>query len=140
MSMSLLKEKDVCPSPDVLEKALGDVYIVYSSFMQTIQTSSYHLLAEWRYYNDGKAWLCKVTNKKKTICWISIWDKFFKMSFYFTEKHRKDIELLPISNEIKENFRNTKVIGKLLPLILEVKEEKQLKDILTIVDFKLKLK
>lgn len=140
MSMSLLKEKDIYPSSDVLEKALGDVYLVYYSLMQTIKTSSYHLSAEWRYYNDGKAWLCKVTYKKKTICWISVWDKFFKMSFYFTEKYRKDIDSLPISSEIKDNFRNTKVIGKLLPLILDVTEEKLLKDILTIVDFKIKIK
>lgn len=138
--MSLLKEKDIYPSSDVLEKTMGETYVVYSLFMQTMQTPSYHLSAEWHYYNDGKAWLCKVTNKKKTICWISIWDKFFKMSFYFTKKYRKDIELLPISSVIKEDFKNTKVIGRLLPLVLEIKEREQLKDVLAIVDFKINIK
>jgi hypothetical protein len=140
MSMNLLKEKDIYPSSLFLEQALGKVYVIYDLFIQTIQSSPYHLSVEWRYYFDGKAWLCKVTNKKKTICWISVWDKFFKISFYFAEKYRKEIELLCISIDNREEIKRSKVVGKLLPLIVEVKEEKQLKDILTIVDFKIKIK
>ena len=33
-----------------------------------------------------KAWLYKVTKKKKTICWVSIYDNKFKTGFYFSDK------------------------------------------------------
>jgi hypothetical protein len=37
------------------------------------------LIIEWDYYKDGKSWLCKIINKKKTICWLSIKNTGIKM-------------------------------------------------------------
>ena len=60
---------------------------------------------EWRYYNDGKAWLCKVVNKKKTVFWLSIWEHYFKTSFYFTEKHLESIDALNIAYASRKRRR-----------------------------------
>ena len=35
--------------------------------VKTITNNEYALTLEWRYYNDGKAWLGKVVHKKKII-------------------------------------------------------------------------
>jgi hypothetical protein len=83
----LLRNADTFPSDKVLKDALGDVYIVLESFLGTITNEEYHLNIDWRYYNDGKAWLGKVQHKKKTVLWLSVWEDFFKVSFFFTEKH-----------------------------------------------------
>lgn len=95
---------------------------------------------EWRYYNDGKAWLCKVTYKKKTVLWLSAWEGFFRTAFYFTEKHLEGIAALDISETIKEDFCKAKPIGRLIPMIIDVNDKKQLNDLLTIVRFKKNLK
>ena len=96
-----LRDAEIFPSDRVLKDTLGDVYDVLESFLATITNEAYLLSFEWRYYNDGKAWLCKVQHKKKTILWLSVWEGFFKVSFFFTEKHLEAIAALDISESIK---------------------------------------
>ena len=61
----LLRAPNVFPSGEVLQNALGyTVYAVLSSFLNTITNEKYALTLEWRFYNDGKAWLGKVLHKK----------------------------------------------------------------------------
>ncbi|WNY26674.1 hypothetical protein MsAm2_04460 [Methanolapillus ohkumae] len=107
--------------------------------MKAITDPEFHLTPEWHYYKDGKSWLCKVVHKKKTVFWLSVWDGFFKTTFYMTEKIRGGIENLSIDSKIKNDFKQSKPIGKLIPLTVRV-DEKNLKDVLLIVDFKKKLK
>lgn len=64
----LLQNPEIHPSDKVLEESLGKpVYSIYKEFRQIITNDEYSLSMEWRYYNDGKAWLNKITYKKKTI-------------------------------------------------------------------------
>ncbi|MCC8187287.1 MAG: DUF3788 domain-containing protein [Bacteroides sp.] len=137
----LLKDPDVFPSDKVLNSVLGDnLYSVLGSFLETITSEAYGLSIEWRFYNDGKTWLGKVTHKKKTIFWLSVWEGFFKVSFYFTEKHREGIAALDIPEAIRQEFALAKPTGKLIPLIIDVYNRNQLQDIQTIVRLKKSLK
>ncbi len=135
----LLRDPDILPSAEVLEKKLGkDVFDVFEELMTEI--SKKELSADWRYYRDGKSWLCKVINKKKTVFWLSIWDGFFKTSFFFTAKNCLAVGDLDIDNQIKEEFVQTKAIGKLRPLILDIHKKEQLSDLLKIIEYKKSLK
>lgn len=135
----LLRDPGILPSAEVLEKNLGkDIFVVFEELMMEI--SKKELSADWRYYRDGKSWLCKVINKKKTVFWLSIWDGFFKTSFFFTAKNCLAVGDLDIDNRIKEEFAQTKAIGKLLPLILDIRKKEQLSDLLKIIEYKKSLK
>ena len=137
----LLRDPEVFPSDEVLKDALGDTgYKVLKSFTGTITNEEYGLITEWRFYNDGKAWLCKVQHKKKTVLWLSVWEGFFKVSFFFTEKHLEAIAALDISDTIKEDFAKAKPTGRLIPMILDITDKEQLDDLLTVVRFKKTLK
>jgi hypothetical protein len=136
----LLRNVDTVPSDKVLKDALGDVYIVLESFLGTITNEEYHLNIDWRYYNDGKAWLGKAQHKKKTVLWLSVWEGFFKVSFFFTEKHLEAIAALDISETVKNKFTSEEPTGRLLPMVIEVINENQLNDLLTVVRFKKSLK
>ena len=141
METQLLKGPDVLPSEDVLKNALGnDIHKVFVSFMNTITGADYGLAYEWKYYNDGKSWLCKVSNKKKTVLWLSVWEGYFKIGFYFTEKHLEEIAALDISENIKEDFCRMKPVGRLLPMIFNIHQNEQLGDLLKVVAFKKSLK
>ena len=140
METRLLGDKEVFPSKEVLEKALGKSYLAFNELIETISNEKYAIVYEWRYYKDGKSWLCKVSNKKKTVCWISVWNKFFKVGFYFTEKTRLGINELSIDNKIKEDFNQSKNIGKLIPLVINVSRKEQINDVLKIIEYKKKLK
>ena len=136
----LLRDADIFPSDKILEDALGEGFNVLVSFLEAVTNKEYSLIIEWRYYNDGKAWLGKAVYKKKTIFWLSVWEGFFKTSFFFTEKHLEAIAKLDISETMKDEFAKAKTIGKLIPMIFDVNKENQLGDLLTAVRFKKSLK
>ena len=137
----LLRDPEIFPSDKVLNDVLGDdVYSALESFIGTITGNEYGLNVEWRYYNDGKSWLGKVEYKKKTTLWLSIWDGFFKASFFFTEKHLEAINALEISEIIKDEFAGAKPIGRLMPMLIEVRSKEQLEDLLSVVRLKKSLK
>jgi hypothetical protein len=140
MEAPLLKDPAVSPTKKVLESVLGKSYSAYEELMNTIESDNYSLTPLWNYYNDGKAWLCKVQFKKKTVFWLSVWDKYFKMGFYFTEKNCEGIFEMDIDDSIKKEFKEHKPIGKLLPLGLRINKKTQLKDALKVVEYKKSLK
>jgi len=62
------------------------------------------------------------------------------VAFYFTEKTSPGIFELDINEEIKNNFRNQKHIGKLIPMVIRVSQKKQLRDVLKVIEYKKGLK
>jgi hypothetical protein len=138
MESIVLKDPAFYSDKPVLQKALAGSYPAYEELIKLITENEYGLVPEWKYYNDGKAWLCKVVHKKKTIFWLSVWEGYFKAGFYFTEKSGAAILSLDIDPEIKRNFTNAKPIGRLIPLALIIKESNQLKDLLIVVTYKMK--
>ena len=140
MDNILLTDKEIFPDQKVIKKELGEIYSVYEKLLETITNSEYSLNPEWRYYDDGKSWLCKVTYKKKTVMWISLWEKYIKATFYFSEKNGLGINDLKISKKMKTSFFETRNIGKLKPLIISIGTENQINDVLEIIKYKKTLK
>lgn len=137
----LLRDSKVNPTNEILENALGkDIFQVYEELIKIITDIEFELKPEWNFYKDGKAWLCKVTYKKKTVFWLSIWEKYIKTGFYFTEKTRSGILSLQISEKIIKDFEETKTVGKLFPLVLNIDKERQLEDLKEIIKYKKSLK
>lgn len=138
--IQLLRDPQIEPTDIVLEKILGkDVFDVYQQLVDSI-TNEFDIQYEWRYYKDGKAWLFKAVYKKKTIFWLSIWDRYLQTSFFFTEKTRSGISDLSINKRNKDNFEKAETIGKLIPLILYIDTKEQLNDFREIVKYKKSLK
>jgi len=137
MKIQLLKDPDVLPSAEVLKKVLDKKYQVFKEFITTAESEEFKLIPNWRYYKDGKAWFCKITLKKKTIVWLSVWSDCFKVAFYFTEKSGGGIPGLKIDDSIKEFYLNHKPIGKLKPIVVEVRMKSQLVDINTLIKYKI---
>lgn len=140
METQLLREQGIFPSDEVLKNAIGSVYPIYKLVVNTITGLEYGLTCDWNYYKDGKSWLCKVSNKKKTVFWLSVWEGYFQIGFFFTEKHLEGIAELNIAENIKEDFCKAKPIGKLLPMIFKISRKEQLPDLLKVVEFKKALK
>lgn len=135
----MLKDKEVYPHEEVLATVLKDHFTLYKQLVKTISGPDWGLSAAWKYYHDGKSWLCKVSYKKKTVCWLSVWDGFFKISFYFTEKNAGGIAALELSEKIRKRWAQSKRTGRLIPLLIEV-DPTNLKDVLTLAAYKKSLK
>jgi len=138
MVSQILTDPKIKPESHVLENVLGKHYKKFTEFVNKIKDKN--LVLEWNYYNDGKSWLGKVLNKKKNLCWLSVWDTGFKLTFYFTEKNISGIYELEIDDEIKDMVKNTKAIGKLLPIMILIKNTKRINDGIKILEYKMQLK
>lgn len=132
----VLVDENIEPNELVLKNVLKKVYIVYESFVEDIKTKDFNLNIEWKYYKDGKSWLCKVTDKKRTIFWLTVWKEYFTVTFYFTEKFDKEIESSGLSENIIKQYFENKPIGKLKPVTIKVDSAEVLTDVKKLIQLR----
>ena len=133
-----LNDETLYPDSDVLKRMLGDSYGTYISLLKLFDANG--MTYEWRYYKDGKAWLCKVQKKSKTIVWMSAWKGYMKATLYFPEKHEERIRKLDIEEGRRETMTKTKRIGKSIPCMFEIRGDDVLKDFEKVMRLKIELK
>jgi len=114
-----LKNEAVFPDEGVLRQVLGASFEAYTAMLDMFAQKG--LTPEWRYYRDGKAWLCKVQKKKRTILWMSAWKSYMQASIYFPEKYWEEVSRSDIDPEHLTRFSHTRLVGRSRPFIFEVK-------------------
>lgn len=130
-----LADPDIYPTEDVLKGVLGRSFSAYLSLLEMYQQNNMEY--EWRYYYDGKAWLCKVQYKKRTIVWMSAWKGYMQATIYFPEKYIDDVYGIDISEDVVNRIKNTKNTGKSKPCIFKIRNKEILKDFSKVMQFKL---
>ena len=133
-----LADESVYPDEQVLEGVLGASYDAYGALLELYRRKDMHW--EWRYYRDGKAWLCKVQRKRRTIVWMSAWKGYIQATVYVPERLMEQVYGLPIQAETKARIRDTKNVGRSKPCIFEIHDTGVLKDLETVMDFKITAK
>jgi hypothetical protein len=134
-----LNNKNEYPNALVLERHLGDANRL--GCIHPITRTRYPLITgEWRYYNDGKSWLFKVTQKKGTICWVSVWDGFFKVTFYYSDKAAGLIAESSLDQTYKAQYNDGKHYGKIRGITVVVNQVADLEALKILTDIKLKIK
>ena len=128
------------PTDEILFSHLGRTKTYWTSIFNFIDTNYPEFNREWRYYRDGKSWLLKVTRKKKTICWVSVIRKSFRMTFYFVDRAEKTIKESNISEDLKTKFIEGKNYGKIRGLTIIFKNKKDVEYAKTLIGLKLKIK
>ncbi len=133
-----LKDEDVYPSDEVLRGILGESFAAYQELLKLYEANDFTV--EWRYYHDGKAWLCKVQYKKKTVVWMSAWKGYMQAAIYVPEKHAAALFDLDLSEERKQRIRETKKMGSSSCCIFEIREPGILVEFEKVMRFKMGLK
>lgn len=140
MEKPCLNDKDEYPNDEVLSRYLGKVKNTWDSFIGFINESYPSFSGEWRYYKDGKNWLYKITKKKKTICWVSIYNNKFKTTFYFPDKAEDIITASKLKKEYIDKFINGKRYGKTRGVTVEIKKSTDLNTTKTLIEIKEQVK
>ncbi|WP_455674927.1 DUF3788 family protein [Phocaeicola sp.] len=138
MNPLALKDANEYPTPEILGKALGDSHVAFEKL--NTEFADFGIVPEWRYYNDGKAWMCKLMFKKKNLGWLQVYDKYFNVSCFFMERHFEAIEGLDVKQEIKDGFYSNKSAGKLIPMTVKVCSKELPEDIMKMLAFKKRVK
>lgn len=133
-----LTDDKIFPDNDILKDVLGRSYNAYLELIKLYDNNE--MQYEWRYYKDGKAWLCKVQKKKKTIVWMSAWKGYIQATVYFPERYLDDILKLTLAEDTKKRITETANVGKSRPCIFQIKNKKALKDLETVMKFKIDAK
>lgn len=141
MNHPLLNDPNEFPADSVLARYLGSCFSSWTAFMKLLGERFPQAKLEWRYYKDGKSWLCKVAVKKDTLCWVSIWDRFFKTGFYFTAKAEELIKNSALDPALKHSFLHpSEKPGKLRPITIYVRRKIDLGAVKELLVVKLKVK
>ncbi|MGB5630681.1 MAG: DUF3788 family protein [Woeseiaceae bacterium] len=122
MEKPCLIDEGEYPDDRVLSRCLGDAKEAWDAFVAFLDSSYPGCTPEWRYYNDGKSWLCKVVEKSKTICWLSVYRGRFETTFYFPDRAESLIADSSIRKTYKEQFLNAKRFGKTRALTVDVRK------------------
>ncbi len=133
-----MRDESIIPDQAVLAGILGDSFMAYQALITLFDDNQ--LTHQWRYYKDGKAWLCKVQKKDKTIVWMSAWKGFVKATIYVPEKYIDQVFALEISEDRKEYFRQSKNMGKSRACTFEIKTVEVLDDFNKVMQVKIKIK
>ncbi|MCI0512186.1 DUF3788 domain-containing protein [candidate division KSB1 bacterium] len=133
-----LSDPLIYPKAEVLKEILGASYSAYLKLLHLFESMG--LTHEWRYYKDGKAWLCKVQRKTKTIVWMSAWKGYMKATIYFPEKHTGGIYELALSEEEKARIKSGKNVGKSKPCMFDVKTDAVIASIAEVIRYKIRIK
>jgi len=140
MDKPVLSNPDEYPDGQVLSEHLEEVKLTWDELMKHIATDHAAFEVNWRYYKDGHNWLCKITKKAKTICWISIWSGFFKTTFYFGDKAEQLIVNSDLDKAYVNQYLNGTRYGKIRAITVEVSSPVDLEPIGQLIAIKEKLK
>jgi hypothetical protein len=140
METPVLSDKEIFPTEEVIYSHIGKASTLWNSVFEYIHTAHPDIEEQWRYYNDGKSWLMKVTRKTKTIFWLSLYKNSFRATFYFTAKAEEAILNSKLSSELKQQFIEGKNFGKLRGITVFFKNKKDVENIRELISVKLSLK
>lgn len=112
MEQLVLTDKNIYPTEEVIFSHIKKSKANWNAVFKYIQTNHPELNEEWRYYNDGKSWLLKVTLKSKTILWLAVVANAFRITFYFSEKTVQSFSKHTIPKTLDKKIKESKKVGK----------------------------
>jgi hypothetical protein len=84
--------------------------------------------------------LCKTSKKTKTICWISVGDNFFRVTFYFGNKAEEIIKRSALDDKLKAQFLSYGGKFKFRPITIVVRKKSDLKFLKALIELKERIK
>ena len=128
------------PDDDIITSIVGSRMDLWKSILSHAQVSYRDVSGSWNYYKDGRQWLFKFVQKKKTLFWAAVFEKTFRITFYFGDKAEPVILASDIPESMKEGFRNAKRFGAIRPVTVVLLEQSDVENIFKLISIKSKIK
>ena len=135
----VLSDKSVIPTDEHIFSFIGEKRTDWQRILD-YAAENYNDAGSWNYYNDGKQWLFKLVNRKKTIFWAGILADTFRITFYFGDKAEPLIAESDLPEKIKDAFKSAKRYGAIRGVSIIVRDQTDVDDILKLIIIKHKLK
>jgi len=135
-----LTDKNIHPTEEVIFSHIKKSKANWNAVFKYNHTNHPELNEEWRYYNDGKSWMLKVTLKTKTIFWLVVVANSFQITFYFSEKVVQSFSKHTISKTLDKKIKESKKVGKSTALTFLMNEKQNIELVKEAIELKLKTK
>jgi len=139
MEKPILTDKEQFPTEEIIFSHLADNKQHWQSLFTELHERYSEFEEQWRFYKDGNAWLLKIVKKKKTVLWVTVFDGFFKTTFYFGEKAEPIIMSSDLPENLKEQYRTNKY-GKIRGITVTPHSSDNLKEVFSLITLKLSIK
>jgi len=140
MNNPLLSDPKQFPNDKLLARLLGKAFPAWSAFLALLNKNYPQLRGEWRYYNDGKSWLFKVSRQATTACWVAVWDKYFTIAFYLNTRAEELVRDSSLDNALKQGFLHPEQTNKFRSIRVEMRKKSDLNPVEELLEIKLKVK
>jgi len=135
-----LTDPAIKPDDELIGSLIGKKLDLWKSILVHAESGYKDASGSWNYYKDGKQWLFKFVQKKKTLFWASVFEKSFRITFYFGDKAESVILGSDIPESVKEGFTNAKRFGAIRPITVVVSGKKDVENVFKLISIKSKLK
>jgi hypothetical protein len=136
----ILSNREIIPDDEYIFSILGDKAEYWESIVKYSTENFSDTSGIWNYYNDGKQWLFKMVQKKKTLFWAGILYDTFRITFYFGDKAEPFIEGNDLPAPVIEGFKTAKRYGAIRPVSIKVFEHSDVETVLKLIVLKSKMK
>jgi hypothetical protein len=136
----VLSDPEKKPDDKLIFSIIGERKILWQKIMDYLKSDYPDASGDWNYYKDGKQWLLKMVQKKKTIFWCALYEDTFRVTFYFGDKAEPVIEASPLPDSVKLGFKTGKRYGKIRAISLKIYKMSDVEIVKTIVAIKVKIK
>ena len=135
-----LTDKNIIPTEELIFSVIGNNAVFWQRIMKHTADNYNETSGGWNYYNDGKQWLFKLVQKKKTIFWASLLNDTFRVTFWFGDKAGPFIDEAILPPSIKEEFRSARKYGSIRPLSIVIREQSDVDNVITLISIKHRIK
>lgn len=125
------------PIDDVVFAHLGKRRALWEALFEHLRTAHPDVVSRWRYYNDGKSWLMNVSRKKKTVFWLSVLERGFRITCYFTDRAAGAIQASTLSDGLKAQFIEGRRVGRLAGITITFQKKRDVEDAKALIALKL---
>jgi len=137
MDPKVLSDETVVPNEDMVFSIIGENALIWKQTMSYLYDNNSDITEVWRYYNDGKSWLFRTLQKKKTIFWLSILEDTFRIAFYFANRLEPIILESNLPEDMKKEYLKSKIFNKSRCIYIDVKDPKDFENIKILIDLKI---
>jgi hypothetical protein len=135
-----LADKAVYPTDEVITSTIGKTRSLWDLAFGYLHENHPDFQERWTFYNDGKRWLMNVSRKKKTVFWLGALAGSFRTTCYFTEKARQAIKASSLSDELKQQYLDPKLKGKLRGITITFRKKGDVEQFKALIALKLSMK
>jgi len=128
------------PDDKLIFSLIGEKKKFWQAVLKFVSDNYSDMEGGWRYYNDGKQWLFKMVQKKKTIFWGTILEGAFKITFYFGGKAEPVIVASDLPDNVKQQYLTGPRYGKIRAISILVNDLSDVSVIKKLIPVKVKLK